>query len=39
MLPTGESVVEPIALFNNLQNEIVKRVFIAPTQGQYQNDH
>ena len=39
MLPIGESVVEPIALFNNLQNEIVKRVYIAPTHGHYQNDH
>ena len=39
MLPTGESVVEPIALFNNLQNEIMKQFFIAPTHGQYQNDH
>ena len=33
MLPTDESVVKPIALFNKLQNEIVKQVFIAQTDG------
>ena len=30
---TGESVVKFITFFNNLQNEVVKRVFIAQTHG------